>query len=1456
MDRRNQPSGAANVISGNDAMEVEIGQTGTTDNTVEGNDIGTDFTGTTVISDGYTGVAIDWGAADNTIGGTTAAARNVISGNGNNGVSITDYSDPATPGDNVVEGNFVGTDDTGTVALPDQQFGVVIGNSGNLIGGATAGAGNVIAGNSGAGIEIDGYYGTTSGNVIAGNDIGTDLTGTLSLGNGPIYYPGGGIVIEAGASNNTIGGTSSGDANTIVFNKGNRITIGDNATDTTVGDEILGNSIYSNEGVGIDLGNDGVTPNDSVGHTGPNLYQNFPVITLANSSITGAVISGKLTSTPSTAFTIQFFANTDVTNNSGGETYLGELTNVLTDSAGNAGFTYFCSTIEQPIITATATDPNGNTSEFSVPFYASIPTPIVVTNTNDSGDGSLRAAIGEADSQTTPQIITFDIPAAGVQLIQAQTPLPAITRPVLIDGTSQPGYKGTPLIQLDGFDTGGVPALDIVDGASGSVIKGLDITDWNTGIEIDNVTGVQIVGNWIGIYAGGFVALGNDYGVLLVGSGNTIGGPTAASANVISGNYYDGVVIADGASDNFVDGNDIGTDGTGGTDNVSVPNIHDGVEITQGASDNTIGDPGTGAFNVISGNGNAGVEIDGAGTTGNLLEWNYIGTDNIGGTDGLSLPNYDGVEIDQGASGNTIGGTSVALPNVISGNTNDGVEISGSGTTGNVVPGNDDIGTDITGGTDGLSVPNLNDGIEIDRGASGNTIGGTSAGPSNVVSGNTNDGVEISGSGTTGNVVPGNNDIGVDSTGGTDALSLPNDDGVVIDQGASGNTVGGTASANPNVISGNVDGGVFILGASHNVVEGDDVGTDNTGLTDGVLVRNGYIGVGIADGASNNLIGGTTGGTSDVIAGGGFAVNIAGAGTSGNVVEGDNILDSYVGVSINIDASGNTIGGLESGAGNVIAGNGDSGVIVGNGQTDAAIDNAILGNSIYSNAFYYGSDGLGIDLGTDGPTPNHSSPTTGFIAGAPNGDQNFPVIASATFVPDVSDSNGTLIVSGSLAADADSSYIIQLFANPAADQSGFGQGQTLVASFAMTTDGSGNLVFSESVATANLTGESISATATDPNGNTSEFAQDVTVAVGGTSPVTVPVGGSAATTAAALQQVVSELQTLPSGTTPPSVFLPVTSGSELGSVIAAINGLSSQAEPPVTVIVDLGGQRYQADTTVKAPTGIDVVVQNGTLVGGSPALIVDGGSVTLDNVLATSATSAPTILVNGGSLTVRNSTIDASSVTGEAAFSLTGGTLDLGTTTSPGDNTVNISTDTQFVQNATTSSVPAVGDTFNVNGTTQTATELSFTTLAGPMASPAVGQVVNLDTTVVPDYPSDPAPGGSVYFLDETTGTLFGPATVSAGQATLSTTALPLGVNDMIALYSGNSRYLLSLSTPISVTVVKAGVGVDRDVDRCGASKPAAILRSPAWTSPSASQSTWPPSPIPRSHSPTTADRI
>src|SRR5262249_8945976 len=131
-----------------------------------------------------------------------------------------------------------------------------------------------------------------------------------------------------------------------------------------------------------------------------------------------------------------------------------------------------------------------------------------------------------------------------------------------------------------------------------------------------------------------------------------------------------------------------------------------------------------------------GVFIVGAGTSGNLVAGNEIGTDATGS---VALANQYGVRIDSSAADNTVGGTVAGAGNVISGNTGDGVEITGTGTTGNLVAANP-IAPNAAGSA---AIANGTDGVEIDTGASGNTIGGTSAGARNVISGNAYAGVEI-----------------------------------------------------------------------------------------------------------------------------------------------------------------------------------------------------------------------------------------------------------------------------------------------------------------------------------------------------------------------------------------------------------------------------------------------------------------------------------------------------------------------------------------------------------------------------------------------------------------------------------------------------------------------------------------------------------------------------------------
>ena len=341
---------ARNVISGNEAFGIFIGFF-STENFVQGNFIGTDVTGTVDL--GNTQVGLNTSSSNTTIGGTAAGARNVVSGNGAHGIQLSGVGSGVTG--TVVQGNFIGTDVTGTLALGNAFSGVAIfGNANTTIGGATSGTGNVLSGNS-DGILISGAQET----LVQGNFIGTDVTGTLDLGNRES-----GVYIT-NATDNTIGGTTAGGSNVISHHFTGVLILSSSST----GNLVQGNSIFANTGLGIDLDPPGLTANDAGdGDTGANNLQNFPVFTSATSSSGSISIAGDLNSTATTNFSLQFYANAtcDASGNGEGETFLGS-TMVTTDGSGNTGFTVtLTATVAVgQFITATATDPTNNTSEFS-----------------------------------------------------------------------------------------------------------------------------------------------------------------------------------------------------------------------------------------------------------------------------------------------------------------------------------------------------------------------------------------------------------------------------------------------------------------------------------------------------------------------------------------------------------------------------------------------------------------------------------------------------------------------------------------------------------------------------------------------------------------------------------------------------------------------------------------------------------------------------------------------------------------------------------------------------------------------------------------------------------------------------------------------------------------------------------------------------------------------------------
>ncbi|HEU4760482.1 MAG TPA: cohesin domain-containing protein, partial [Dehalococcoidia bacterium] len=290
-----------NVISDNGGEGIDIFDDGTTGNFVLGNYIGTDAAGTGDLGNGASGIYVRR-AQSNIIGGAAAGAGNVISGNdGFAGVAIcgnpTFCGGEGSPGPgdasgNIVRGNYIGTNATASASVPNANRGVSVdGAPGAVIGGAKAGAGNVIAGNGTHGALL--FNGST-GALIQGNYIGTNAAGSSTIGNGA-----NGVAVSTGAQDNIIGGTAAGAANVIAHNGHNGVCV---ATDTSVGNVIRGNSIHSNGLLGIDLVPSGqdcatgtVTPNDlGDGDSGPNNLQNFPVITSATLSSGSTSVSGTL----------------------------------------------------------------------------------------------------------------------------------------------------------------------------------------------------------------------------------------------------------------------------------------------------------------------------------------------------------------------------------------------------------------------------------------------------------------------------------------------------------------------------------------------------------------------------------------------------------------------------------------------------------------------------------------------------------------------------------------------------------------------------------------------------------------------------------------------------------------------------------------------------------------------------------------------------------------------------------------------------------------------------------------------------------------------------------------------------------------------------------------------------------------------------------------------------------
>jgi hypothetical protein len=731
----------------------------------------------------------------------------------------------------------------------------------------------------------------------------------------------------------------------------------------------------------------------------------------------------------------------------------------------------------------------------------------IVTNTNDSGPGSLRTSIYYAFDKSTdavpvPTTITFNIPtndpghnADGTYTIKPTYFLPALGNGTTINGNGQiildgsnfavlglppyslfsPGLilraanctiKG---LTIQNFNERGIDVLQGSDpngsAAVGNIIGGTNATERNVisgngaygiGIHGSTTTGNVIQGNYIGTNAAGTSAQANaSAGIVIYTSAhnNTIGGTSTSARNVISGNATQGIFIADaGSNGNAVQGNYIGTDKNG---TAAIPNLA-GIDINNGAQSNTIGGSTSGAGNVISGNQFDGVDIDGPNTTNNLVAGNIIGLKADGSA---KLENGGvGLQLHTGAQSNTVGGTTAAARNIISGNHFQGITIVGANTSLNLVQGNY-IGVDASGASAGFG--NGSAGISFAGGAHHNTIGGSTSGTGNVISGNAFQGVTIDGSSQ--NLVHGNF-IGLDKNG--TAVIANNSAGVSVFNGAQSNTIGGTAAGARNVISGNTFQGVTLDGAStsQNVVAGNLIGLDATGINSFANSE----GVAIYNSAHDNTIGGTTAGSRNFICGSTYyGVSMNNSGTNDNLVQGNSIglnvagtarPNGYQGVAIFNGPQSNMVGGSALGASNIISGNTFQGVLV---DLASTIKNSISQNSIFANHF------AGILL-------DHNA----------NNNQAAPALSPGPVLGSTTNPGGT-DVSGTLNSTASTTFRIEFFASPGGND----EGQFFIGATNTTTNGSGAATFSNvHLAAAAPAGYFVTATATDPNGNTSPFS--------------------------------------------------------------------------------------------------------------------------------------------------------------------------------------------------------------------------------------------------------------------------------------------------------------------------------------------------------------------------------
>jgi len=969
-------------------------------------------------------------------------------------------------------------------ALSSASYGL------KITGGNSTIEGLIINRIKGVGILLTGK----GGNNIKGNYIGIDHTGKL-----PAENTKGGIVID-NSDNNKIGGAADADKNIISGNRVAGVIIkGSRSRNNTV----TGNYIGTNIDGDCIVGSDGKCKIDpSVGKVG-NLVGVLILGAVDNTIgggnlISGNVKSGVLISGPGSKGNVVEgnFIGTDITGNEGihNGTNGIELQNAVENTIGGIGEkkkNVISGNIAHGIlIKGTNSKGNkiiGNVIGTRLSGYHAVP---------NNGDGvhiinagnNFVGGVEEGEDNMISSNKGNGIYITGVNSKQNRIQGNFI-------GTGRFGLSPLPN-EKNGvhIENAGNNFIGGVEEGAGNVISG----NKGSGIYITGETSRlnRIQGNFIGTEEDGLMPNPNEKdGVHIENSPeNIIGGTAPNSANVISCNNLTGVVIKGAkASGNKIQGNRIGTnkDGTGLIITGEICNRW-GCKPTTGNLYGLAIDGAPGniiARNVISGNSRRGVGISGGGAKQNRIEGNFIGVD-IKGT--KALPNDAGIEILMGMgednadpmseipSNNYIGGTVKGLGNVISGNRFQGVKIEGSSFC-NKVEGNK-IGTDKTGKrkiSNGV-------GIEIEH-SDNNTIGGASANAGNVISGNEAQGITISGFSERNSVV--GNLIGTDVSG-TKALGNK----IGLELFGDNSIIGGVTLNSGNVISGNEAQGILITHkAKDNRILGNFIGTDKSGTSK----LGNEVGIFIAD-SLNNTIGGSSKDAANIISKNKAKCgwksaksrenkmlgNKKGAGNviSGNRADGILIKNSDV-IIIQSNLIGTDVTEQKS------LGNGGRGIsitesnnnIIGSDPASSARERIAQRNTIANNK----TDGVYIEnsgqntIRSNKIYNNGNSGITLRSANA-NNPSKAPILISAN----------RSVVRGEFIIQPFSDFTIEYFSTPSCNGSRV-QGKRPLGTLTVLPKQYGGFGFRPRISLKS--GHFISATATDPKGNTSEFSNCVKV---------------------------------------------------------------------------------------------------------------------------------------------------------------------------------------------------------------------------------------------------------------------------------------------------------------------------------------------------------------------------